>query len=270
MFGNVIYTSPESYCRHALLSHCKALQVNTKIQYTPSGIGYIIIESTSPLCSQSPAVFCYHQNASIWNTLPAAVRYSNAHGRRVVLFDYPGYGLSEGSPREGNIVAALDDVIRMLDLQSVHLVGDSIGAGVVLSYMANQVKPHSQTRTQVETIRLISPFISMKARLCGDSFVLSFAYQMCGDCFYQNDRNIFAVPETVPIFIFELTSYSYANYIPVERSRDGLVLSQLRGNTHYMACDYPDCDTDTFGYLCATKEDVAFPYAQHTEKMSEF
>ena len=292
MFGNIIYTpTPESYCKYALLARCADLSIQTVVQYTPSGIGYVVVDNIglrpgldgALTSTAGTAVFCYHQSASIWATLPSAVEYSRVHGRRVVLFDYPGYGISEGSPWENSIVAALEDVVRTINLPSVHLVGDSVGAGVVLSYMAKRVRSESHRTwawthppqkhlhpTQIESIRLVSPFTSLKSHLFGDSPLLSAVYQVCGDCFYQNDQNIYAVPESVPVFIFSLVSYYCADYVPVKHPDDGHRLSQLRGNTHYVACDYPSCNPNRFGYMCASKEDVAYPHSQYTGKMSEF
>lgn len=276
MFGNIIYTpSPNTYCKYALLGYCVTLKVETKIQYTSSGIGFIVVDgnSSASRISTSTAIFCYRQNSSIWNTLHAAVKYSNTHDRRVVLFDYPGYGLSEGSPWEGSIVAALTDVIRTLGLPSVHLVGDSLGAGVVLSYLA---KTAGSSPTTVDTVRLISPFISMTDKMCGNSSnLLSAVYRFCGDCFYQNDRNIWAVPKDVPVFIFSLAPFEDSDIIILdkkgkEKTTDGERLCRIRGNTHYVQCDYPWCGPDEFGYVCASKEDVVHPYSQYTEKMSEF
>jgi pimeloyl-ACP methyl ester carboxylesterase len=59
------------------------------------------------------------------------------YGHRVVAVDWPGYGESDSpadAPTMEYYVAVLGDVLDALDESRVHLVGESMGGGVALTY----------------------------------------------------------------------------------------------------------------------------------------
>jgi hypothetical protein len=91
--------------------------------------------------SRGTVVFFHGNAANITNHLPV-VRWLPSAGYAVFLFDYRGYGLSEGQPtRTGVIadgVAALDHVRARPDVDAQRLVvyGQSLGGAVAIGALA--------------------------------------------------------------------------------------------------------------------------------------
>lgn len=64
---------------------------------------------------------------------------SLAHGRTLVRYDRPGYGLSAGRPEPATVaseLATLDAVVRALDVERYELLGISLGAAVAVARAA--------------------------------------------------------------------------------------------------------------------------------------
>jgi fermentation-respiration switch protein FrsA (DUF1100 family) len=95
----------------------------------------------------SGAVLCCHGNAgnlSHWGT--ALLTLGQALGESVLMFDYPGYGRSEGVPNEAGCYAAADAAYdyltgtRRVPPEQVVLYGQSLGGGVVVDLASR--RPH--------------------------------------------------------------------------------------------------------------------------------
>lgn len=103
-------------------------------------------------------LFCHGNAGNISHCLPV-IEQMNERGLPVFIFDYRGYGKSEGSPTEKGIymdgLAAYDFVLKYKDLQPEKIVpfGHSLGAAVAVEIALNR---------KIRAVILESAFTSMK------------------------------------------------------------------------------------------------------------
>lgn len=105
-------------------------------------------------------LFCHAQNANLSICWPAASvkQWHRETGRGVLLFDYPGYGRSGGTPSEQGCYEAADAAYNLLieghkiAPADVLLVGRSLGTAVAVDLASR--RPH-------RALVLISPFTSL-------------------------------------------------------------------------------------------------------------
>lgn len=115
-------------------------------------------------------VILSHGNAcDVYTFHPFAAWISSTYGVNAVVYDYPGYGLSLGSPSEEACNNALKVVVAHYktksSVENIILIGQSLGTGVTVHYAKE---------AQWETpIVLISPYKSI-SRLVNDSASSSF------------------------------------------------------------------------------------------------
>ena len=105
-----------------------------------------------------PTVLWSHGNAEDINTSQQYMNFLNKHGIGIMIYDYPGYGLSEGKITEtgcyNNIQAAWDYLTESLKIaeDDIVIVGQSVGSGPSV-WLAEQTKPAG--------LALLSPFKSV-------------------------------------------------------------------------------------------------------------
>jgi hypothetical protein len=97
-------------------------------------------------------------NLSLELSASALAGWHREVGVSVFVFDYPGYGRSEGRPSEAGCYAAADATYHWLTqrvaAQDVLIFGRSLGTGVVVNLTAR--RPH-------RALVLVSPFTSLPA-----------------------------------------------------------------------------------------------------------
>jgi len=125
---------------------------------TPDGVrlhGWFFHPSTEP----RGTVLFFHGNAENISTHAGAVLWLAREGYQVFLFDYRGYGRSEGKPdMEGihvDALAAIDETFRMerVDKDRVAVFGQSLGGSVAVYAVANS--PH---RDRIRALVIDSAF----------------------------------------------------------------------------------------------------------------
>jgi fermentation-respiration switch protein FrsA (DUF1100 family) len=113
-----------------------------------------------PWAAAKGAVLMCHSRAGnlSLDLLPEAIReWHRELGESVFVFDYPGYGRSEGEPSEAGCYAAADAAYEWLTqnqrvpAENLLIVGRSLGAAVAVDLAAR--RPH-------RALALISPFTS--------------------------------------------------------------------------------------------------------------
>jgi fermentation-respiration switch protein FrsA (DUF1100 family) len=94
-------------------------------------------------------MYCHGNGGNLSGLGQFSLRIQDAlNGCGVLVFDYPGYGMSEGSPSETGCIAAADAFWKFLtteqkiDGSRIVLVGDSLGGGVATD-LASRVKPRA-------------------------------------------------------------------------------------------------------------------------------
>ena len=180
-------------------------------------------------------IYCYGNASSICNTLSIAKEYSRKFKLKVVLFDYPGYGISKGTPSEESTIEALRKII-MIHKKS-YLVGESLGTGVVLSYARKYENEF------IESITLISPFTSLIS-VATKHFLLEMLYDAIGDSFYKNYDNIRFVPSSTPITIISLKS---DDVVPNSHGKE---LSEICSHSKFIEIKSRNNNHGNFSYSC--------------------
>lgn len=107
--------------------------------------------------SSAPTLLWAHGNAEDAGNVRPLARMIQAEGMGVLMYDYPGYGLSEGAPNEGGTYRSAEAAFDFLTKEqkrapkSIVLVGQSVGSGPS-TYLAE--------KGEVGGLVLISPFKS--------------------------------------------------------------------------------------------------------------
>lgn len=105
-----------------------------------------------------PTLLWSHGNAEDISLAQPYMNYLHDFGYGILIYDYPGYGLSEGSPSEGgcnvNIEAAWNHLTETLEIpdDQIILIGQSVGSGPSI-WLANRSTPAAMV--------LISPMKSI-------------------------------------------------------------------------------------------------------------
>ena len=124
-------------------------------------------------------LFCHGNagNLSYWR--PQIVALANKLGHSVLIFDYPGYGRSEGKPSELGCYRAADAAYdwlvqsRQWAPESITIFGESLGGGVATDLAVR--KPHralvlTKTFTSVPDMARKMPMASASASLVHNQF----------------------------------------------------------------------------------------------------
>ncbi len=193
-------------------SSCESLRANknfTEVQI-PHGDGYL--HGWLRLNSgeeKAPLLLFFGGNgqnsSNAMQLLEATGSFSYFTNHHVLFIDYPGYGLSDGSPTEKTLFAAALEVydyaaeLEVVDPHRISVLGYSIGTGVA-TYLASQ--------REVKGLLLLAPYDK-------------------GLSLYNNTLNIFHGPLTW-MARFKLDSASYAREIEISplivTSRDDAVI----------------------------------------------
>lgn len=237
MYSDLIY-HPQTYTISWLESICNYEGIKTKVRFTNEGVGFLTVGGYNKY-----ALYCYGNASSIMNSLNVAKEYGYMNKVTVILFDYPGYGISSGSPSEKSITDALDSVLEYFP--KVTLIGESIGTGVVLSYAAKY------GTSRISSIRLISPFTSILA-VVSTNFLIKILYDITGSCFYNSLDNIKKISPDVPIHIFSLLQ---DKLIPLQHGKS--LFECGRANIKLTEVSNDDFNHSNFGFFVA-----GFPFSE--------
>ena len=182
------------------------------LKITTTGITFVEIE---PIMKTSFDIIIYsHGNAiDIYETYYSMVELADMTGKKVIVYDYPSYGLSTGICTEDSTIDSLADIVQFYN--NIILIGESIGTGVVLGYLSKY------KNDKIKKVVLISPFLSIPKIVCESWWLELFFDASGGDSFrsYSRIDNV-----KVPIIIFH---GSCDKLIPVSHSRR---LSSLNKN----------------------------------------
>lgn len=130
----------------------KYIQNNLNIQYK-QGTSYIEIIPRINLNINKVIIFSHGNSCDIYGIYTFLIKLSNTFNINVISYDYPGYGLTLGSPTEKSCIDSLNNIISG-ENRKIILIGHSIGTGVIISYCYN-------FKYNPELLILISPFKSI-------------------------------------------------------------------------------------------------------------
>ncbi len=105
-----------------------------------------------------PTLLWSHGNAEDISLAQSYIEFLNDNGYGVLIYDYPGYGLSDGSPSESGCYTSIETAWKHLTetlkipQESLFIVGQSVGSGPSV-WLAEKHKPAG--------LVLISPFQSI-------------------------------------------------------------------------------------------------------------
>jgi alpha-beta hydrolase superfamily lysophospholipase len=198
MSSSLIY-KPITYSENELGEEMSRQGIRGSVQFSRFADGPIEYRVPYVVCggiSDKTVVYCHGSSGSLMESLPIIADLGRRTNLRVIGFDYPGYGFANGEPCERSLSLSLNSLVK--ELARPVLIGDSLGAGVVLSMM------HSCSPSDVLGIHLISPFTKL-SDVCTDKLP---------DDVYDNTRNIRRV--RCPVRIYALKDDTT---VPSEHSR---------------------------------------------------
>lgn len=108
--------------------------------------------------AQGALLYCYGNGGNLSNRGDRIRRWRNVMGMAVLIFDYPGYGRSDGKPTEAGCYAAGDAAYdwligeKKIPGERIVLYGDSLGGGVATELATR--RPH-------RALVLVSAFSSL-------------------------------------------------------------------------------------------------------------
>jgi len=164
-----------------------------------------------------------HGNAQNISSHIGSVYWLPSHGYDVFLFDYRGYGLSEGAPDLPGVhldfAAALNYVFSRhdVDKRNVFIFGQSLGAAVAL--VGTATSPYKDKLRAIIVEGTFSSYRTVAREKLGDSW-LTWLFQWPLSFTINDDyRPIDAIPNISPTPILLIHSDS-DEVIPVHHSRD--------------------------------------------------
>ena len=125
-----------------------------------------ILEPTSVIETHPVIILCHGNACDIGNMSDFGKRLCKECHCHVLLYEYPGYGLSTGVPTENSCTEGLTNIINHLKekmnipIQNMIFYGQSIGSGVVA---AGYKYCKTQFNQSPIGLILITPYLSIKA-----------------------------------------------------------------------------------------------------------
>lgn len=141
------------------------------------------IEVTPTTIKQDKIIIYSHGNAEdVIQGKNFALQFSELFGIKMVIYDYPGYGLSEGNTSEKGCYDALDTVIEHYKTEGyeIILMGRSLGTGVTVDCASRQ-------KNWSNPIILISAYKSIP-RVISDYPVESFVQKYSFSSIYKINK----------------------------------------------------------------------------------
>lgn len=138
-------------------------EIPGKVEVLPSFDAVVL--SPSGLASRGIAVWL-HGNAGTALDREIFARAARTRGYRLVLAEYPGYGVRSGSPSETTLVSDALALVHALRQkypgEALTLVGESLGSGVA-AQVAAELAANPQAGGPAQRVVLLTPFSSMRA-----------------------------------------------------------------------------------------------------------
>ena len=133
----------------------QSLGPQVKEIYTEKGnIPYILIENKKV---DKYIIFSHGNGTNIFNSYEFGKHLAKETKYNVVLYDYIGYGISEGDSTENNCYLSLEKIVELVlektSESNIYLFGHSLGTGVIIDYVSKNL--------WTNTIVLISPFLNI-------------------------------------------------------------------------------------------------------------
>ena len=113
--------------------------------------------STEPKNQPKGTIIVFHGNAGTADNRNYYSRALTSRGYRVLLAEYPGYGVRKGKPSESVLVSDAREIVNLIAREygsPIYLWGESLGSSVVAATVADSTLP-------VAGIVLITPWDSL-------------------------------------------------------------------------------------------------------------
>jgi len=139
--------------------------LNHRVGYLASGPYRIAAQLFEPAAPCGTAVVChgYYDHVGLYGHL---IRYLLTRNLTVVAFDMPGHGLSSGQPATiedfaayGEALESCLDAVTGLVPKPWHILGQSMGASVVLEYLARAERDRGANYRKFNEVVLFAPLV---------------------------------------------------------------------------------------------------------------
>lgn len=146
-YGTLIKKDEET-----VITKLKKISPEQRIFYTDNNIAFVSFGTEY----SKTAVFSYGLGCTMDDFFETCEDFVHKNKICLIIYDYPGCGLSEGSFGETHVVDALEKIINLTN--PTILIGFSLGTGVILSYMNR----HKNKKSKIRRILLIAGFSSIR------------------------------------------------------------------------------------------------------------
>jgi len=153
------------------------------------GINIVLINPKVQIEDKKCIIFCHGTGSDVDSDYEFFKSVSDSEGNSIMLFDYPGYGLSQGRPSESKCVKSLGIVIdhakTLFEENKIILLGSSLGTGVVIKYISE-----NKWTTPVVLISPFTKITDIKTKFIPEFFVPEF----------NNEQNIKGVLTPIKMY----------------------------------------------------------------------
>lgn len=151
------------------------IQINPSVNYHPDKV----------------IIYSHGNGEDVYSANNFFVNAANIYNIAIVLYDYPGYGLSTGEQNEKDVTDSLYNVIDMYKQYKILLLGFSLGTGVIISCL-------HKYKLNYPTV-LIAPYMSISRLLFNNIFFNSFSY-MIADCNFDSYNKVSEID--APMYLY--------------------------------------------------------------------
>ncbi len=162
------------------------------VKFTDNRTSYILITPEIDNYSDKIIVFSHGNGDNIFTIYYLLLELSNIWNIKIIIYDYPGYGLTKGIPSEKECVRSLSDIICTYPGREIILLAHSLGTGVTLKMLSScNFHPYL-------TI-LLAPFRNIP-RVVSNSSSLDSSYSMINSNKFDSYWNIRLARGNIVIF----------------------------------------------------------------------
>lgn len=141
------------------------------------------LEKSSKIDKKNVIIFAHGNGCDIYTFYSYLQTLANELGIRVISWDYPQYGLSQGHLNEHTCYVGIKDIIEHYEKKNkkILLVGQSLGTGIVIDYVSKHYwnKPIILISPYKSIPKIISNYDWIENLICKNKFASHLKISKC-------------------------------------------------------------------------------------------